>query len=167
MVKSYEIITTEQVEKMVEQLGENGEGTARPLGKFVVLENGGYTAVDNDCGNVFVEHFNNREAMTAWLLNELEVSEAYELDKKISAEKIVYVGENCGEMTRDDVMSDIELWVGEINSFKRLNKVELELVKDKTYEMLLGRLTWQTPYTLLSEFEDEYIEEIMNTIGGE
>src|SRR5699024_3753774 len=82
MNKSYEIITSEQVNNMIEQLGENGEGTAHPLGKFVVIENNGYMAVDNEHGKVFVEHFKNREVMELWLIQGMGVSEAYELDNK-------------------------------------------------------------------------------------
>ena len=70
-------------------------------------------------------------------------------------QEIVYTGDNCGDMTKEDVMSDINLWIRETEEFAHLNEAQLTELKEKVYEQLLDRLEWQTPYTMLLEYDED------------
>lgn len=81
--------------------------------------------------------------------------------KYFDGQKVVYVGDNCGEMTKVDIMFDIDEWVEETDHFTHLTETELINLKESVYNKLLMVLEWQSPYTVLTEFDEDDITELL------
>lgn len=81
--------------------------------------------------------------------------------EKIREKEIVYTAENGDEYTKEDVFSDIQQWMNEIDDFGGLSKQESEAIQQVTYDVLLKLLDWTTPYTKLAEFEQDDVDQLV------
>lgn len=66
-----EIITGEKADKVIK--------TEKPYGSFIVLEEGGFTGIDNTTGNAFTEDFKDLKNCLAYL-NGADLEDCLELE---------------------------------------------------------------------------------------
>lgn len=80
--------------------------------------------------------------------------------------EIVYVGENCGAMTKQDILNDINMWLEHFGTqlFKPMTVQEFVELRERIYDRLMERLEWQSPYTVLLEFDETDIEELFKEV---
>lgn len=73
---------------------------------------------------------------------------------------VVYTAENGDEYSKESIESDIDVWMEETEEFHHLTPEQRQEMKKVTYDVLLSVLEWTSPYTKLSEFEEEDIDEL-------
>lgn len=80
--------------------------------------------------------------------------------------EIVYVGKNCGAMTKKDILNDINMWLENFGTqlFEPMTVQEFVELRERIYDRLMERLEWQSPYTVLLEFDETDIEELFKEV---
>ncbi|MGV2887543.1 hypothetical protein [Paenibacillus taichungensis] len=84
----------------------------------------------------------------------------------IATSDIVYSSDNGGDYTESSIKEEIGLWMTKTEPFKSMDDREKSQALDVIYPTLLGQLTWQCPATLLAEYDEDDIQEILAQLGA-
>jgi hypothetical protein len=88
-------------------------------------------------------------------------------DAAITAGEVVYSCENGGDYTAEDVKEEIRIWMSNNSPFRLLEPTQQARAVEIVYPILLGCLTWQCPSTLLQEWDDDDIADVMEKLESE
>lgn len=87
----------------------------------------------------------------------------YSVDDNATIEEyeVVYSCEHGGDYTAEDVKSEIRNWISVTLPFRIMEPHQKEQVVETVYPMVLERLTWQCPLTLLLEFDQDDLADVL------
>lgn len=150
-------------------------GTHVKLNIPLLVEKGweGLTVHENDFQRDYVTYIQNNEDKT-YVIDSIMASGQYKLQdpflsttsflmsELIIVEKIVvYTSEHGDEYSREEIENEIDIWMDETDKFQHLNLEQRNHVKKATYDVLISLLDWTSPYTKLTEFEEDDVEELL------
>lgn len=78
-------------------------------------------------------------------------------DDNISDEEVVYTTEDGEQYTKTKIYEDIKVWLVSDNLFEVLGTQEN---MDKLYDYILDLATWEYPFTILDQIDEDEIEAI-------
>lgn len=104
----YKIITQAEFDAMMDTANLKDESAYRPLGRFIMHEDGVVIAIDNSSGHANVEEFPNEKEALYWLLNSgASVEELqYEKDEDALAEQAAWIAKRYGADVSVDTVKE-------------------------------------------------------------
>jgi len=103
-----------------------------------------------------------RAAVDAYNENDID-SLWIDSNQAMDVQDVVYTSKIGTSYTRNMVLQEIRFWMDQTDPFKSFDKDRKVLLEPIVYEKVMGIIDWQHPYTVLTEFDEETIGEILSS----